>query len=111
MKFQKACYSISKLNEAADMVKEITWSVKKKNEHFAKYMEIEKVFAFASEHVNRFLFDPDIELCEYRKAAYYCGEYTAEQLNAMLHRAHRYICNELNDILSSIRSGEVDYCE
>lgn len=40
MEIARACYSISKLKAAADMVKTINWSVKRKNEHFAKYIEI-----------------------------------------------------------------------
>lgn len=107
----RAVYSLSKLTEAADMVKAINWNVQRKNEHFAKYMEIEKVFRFAADNINRWLFDPDFELKEYRQAAYNYKAYKAEELNKMLRRQHRYICNELNAILTAINSGEVDHCE
>ena len=111
MKFEKACYSMAALNKAAGMVKAINWSVKRKNEHFAKWSEIEKVYNFCSENLNRFLFDPDIELKEYRQAAYNYKAYKAEELNSLLRQKYRYITNELNSILTSIRSGEVNYCE
>lgn len=111
MEIAKACYSVSKLRAAADMVKAINWSVKRKNEHFAKYAEIAKVYQYASDNLNRWLFDPEIELKEYRQAAYNHKAYKAEELNKMLRRQYRYICNELNAILTAINSGEVDYCE
>jgi len=111
MEITKACYSVSKLRAAADMVKAINWSVKRKNEHFAKYIEIAKVYQYASDNLNRWLFDPEIELKEYRQAAYNHKAYKAEELNKMLRRQYRYICNELNAILTAINSGEVDHCE
>lgn len=111
MEIARACYSVSKLSTAADMVKAINWSVKRKNEHFAKYIEIEKVYQFASDNLNKYLFDPEFELKEYRQAAYNYKEHKAEELNKMLRRSYRYICNELNDILTTINSGEVDHCE
>lgn len=111
MKTEKACYSISKLYAAADMVKAINWNVKQKAEHFAKCTEIEKVYQYAADNLNRFLFDPDIELKEYKNAAFNYKAYTAEELNSILRRKYRYICNELNSIAAMIRSGEVDQCE
>ena len=111
MEIAKACYSVSKLKAAADMVKAINWSVNRKNEHFAKYTEIAKVFEFAAVNLNRWLFDPEIELKEYRSAAFNYKAYKAEELNKMLRRQYRYICNELNGILTAINNGEVDYCE
>lgn len=111
MEIAKACYSVSKLRAVADMVKAINWSVKRKNEHFAKYMEIAKVYQYASDNLNRWLFDPEIELKGYRQAAYNYKAHKAEELNRLLRQNYRYITNELNSILTSIRSGEVDYCE
>lgn len=111
MKLERACYSVAALNKAAEMVKAINWTVKRKNEHFSKFMEIEKVYNFCSENLNRFLFDPDIELKEYRQAAYNYKAHKAEELNRLLRQNYIYITNELNSILTSIRSGEVDYCE
>lgn len=111
MKLERACYSVAALNKAAEMVNAINWTVKRKNEHFSKFMEIEKVYNFCSENLNRFLFDPDIELKEYRQAAYNYKAYKAEELNSLLRQKYRYITNELNSILTSIRSGEVNYCE
>ena len=111
MEFAKACYSISKLKITVDMVKTINWSVKRKNEHFAKYIEIAKIYQYASDNLNRWLFDPEIELKEYRNAAYNYKAYKAEELNKILCRQYRYICNELNAILTAINNGEVNHCE
>lgn len=111
MEIARACYSLSKLKAAADMVKAINWDVNRKNEHFAKYMEIAEVYQYASDNLNRWLFDPEIELKEYRDAAFNYKAYKAAELNEMLRRNYRYIVNELNDILASINSGEVDCCE
>ena len=74
-------------------------------------MEIAKVYQYASDNLNRWLFDPEIELKEYKQAAYNHKAYKAEELNKMLRRQYRYICNELNAILTAINSGEVDHCE
>jgi hypothetical protein len=109
MVFERACYNLKALNEAADKVKAITWSVNRKDQHFAKYMEIEKVFQFAADNVNSWLFDPDIELKQYRNMAYNYKGFKKSELDGELNRIKRYICNELNGILSMIRSGEVDY--
>lgn len=111
MKTNRACYSMAKLNEAADMVKAINWSVKRKNEHFAKYTEIAKVFEFAAENINRFLFDPDMELKEYRNAAFHYREYSKKELDQMLRQKYLYVCGELNSIKTMIATGEVDYTE
>ena len=109
MEFARGCYSIVALNKAAEMVKGINWSVKRKNEHFAKFIEIEKVYQYCSDNLNRFLFDPKFELETYRKAAYNYKAYKADDLNKMLRAAYLYITRELNSILRSIRIGEVDY--
>ena len=111
MEIARACYSVSKLKAATDMVKAVNWNVNRKNEHFSKYMEIAKVFEFASVNLNRWLFDPEIELKEYRDAVFNYKAYKAAELNEMLRRNYRYIANELNDILKSINNGEVDCCE
>lgn len=111
MEYVKACYSMAKLNEAADMVKSIDKTVKRKNEHFAKCIELEKVFQFAADNINRWLFDPDIELKEYKAASYNYKAFTKQKLDQMFNQEYRYICNELNGILTMIHSGEVDCTE
>lgn len=111
MEMERACYSVSALNETADRVKAIDWHVNRKNEHFAKCTEIEKVFAFAADNLNRFLFDPEIELKDYRRMSYDFKSYKKTDLDQELNRLHRFIGNELNAILAMIRSGEVDYKE
>ena len=111
MKLEKACYSYSKLCQCADMVKAISWTVSHKVEHFSKWAEIEKAYQFAADNINRFIFDPDIELKQYREAAYNCKAHTKKELDSMLRQKYLYICNELNSILIMIRSGEVDSCD
>lgn len=111
MEFNRACYSISKLRTAADMVKNTAWTVQHKKEHFSKYTEIAKVFEFAAENINRFLFDPDIELKEYKNAAFHYKEYSKRELDQMLKQKYLYICGELNSIKTMIAAGEVDQTE
>lgn len=109
MEFTKACYSVSKLNTAADMVKAVNWNVQRKNEHFAKYTEIAKVYQYAADHLNRWLFDPEIELKEYRNAAFHSKEYSKKELDQMLRQKYLYICGELNSIRTMIAADEVDH--
>lgn len=111
MEIARACYSVSKLKAAADMVKAINWSVNRKNEHFSKCMEIEKIYQFAAENLNAILFDPDIALKQYRNASYNYKAYTGKELNSILKTIYHSICFDLTEISNMIRSGEVDYCE
>lgn len=108
MEFTRACYSISKLNNAANMIKEFNITAKRKNEHFAKYQELEKIFEYAALHLNTWLFDPYIELKEYRNASYNFKNYTKKELDNMLKHKVTYFKNECNAIMSAIRIGEVD---
>lgn len=108
MQMQKACYSISKLNKAAEMVKAINWTVKRKNEHFAKWQEIKAVFQYASDNINYLLFDPDFVLKRYMNMAYNFKGYHKKDIDQELRYIYRYICNELNGIKTMIAAGEVD---
>ncbi len=111
MEFTRACYSMSKLRAAADMIKSVNLTVKRKNEHFAKYTELTKVFQYAADNLNRWLFDPEIELKEYRNASFNYKAYKKEELDKMLRREYRHFCNQINGIAAAIRNGEVDSCE
>ena len=111
MRMERACYSTSALFETAHKVKAIDWHVNHKAEHFAKFIEVEKVFSFAADNLNRFLFDPEIELKDYRRMSYDFKSYKKAELDQELNRLHRFIGNELNEILAMIRNGEVDYKE
>jgi hypothetical protein len=111
MKFERACYSVSKLNKCANMIRATNWTVSRKNEHFAKCWEINEIFQYAADNINRWLFDPEIELKEYRRAAFDYKEYTKKELDSMLRLEYRFICSELNDIKAAIVTGEVDSCD
>jgi hypothetical protein len=103
-----ACYDMLKWSQAVEMVKAVKWSVSRKNQHFAKCMEIEKVFQFAAENLNWFLFNPEYELKTYRNMAYNFKAFKAETLNSELNRVKRFIYNELNDIRAMVENQEVD---
>lgn len=104
----RACYSIPALRECARRIKAINWTVKHKNEHFAKCNEIEEVYQFAADYINSFLFDPDYELKHYRNMAYNFKNYTGKELNSALNQARLYICREITGIMTMISNGEVD---
>lgn len=46
MKLERACYSVAALNKAAEMVKAINWTVKRKNEHFQNSWRLKKYITF-----------------------------------------------------------------
>lgn len=108
MKTERMCYSIPALRECSKRIKAINWTVKHKNEHFAKCNEIAEVYQFAADHINEFLFDPTYELRDYRNMAYNFKNYTTKELNSRLNHAKLYICREINSIMNAILCGEVD---
>lgn len=93
------------------MVKAVSWAeVRRKNAHFAKAAEIRPIAEYFAEHINRWLIDPDAKhdpFHDYFNAAYNYKNYTNKELNDMLKVCYRLIANELNGILTMIRTGEV----
>lgn len=108
MKYERATYSRSAVNTAARMVKSINWTCKRKNEYFALYMELEKIYTYCCDHVNKWLFDPDGDLKALRLASYDYKNYNKSEIDSMLQAARRHVSNELNEIWQLINSGEVN---
>ena len=111
---EKATYSMTALQTCADMVKAVSWAeVRRKNQHFAKAMEIKPIAEYFRDNINWWLIDPEAKYDPfhiYFNAAYEFKAYTNKELNAMLKGCYRLVTNELNAILTMIRAGEVN-CE
>ena len=106
----KATYSYSALQKCADAVKATTWTVGRKAEHFSKCFEVQRVFWFCQERTDCLLFDPDFSPWrDYLKAVE--RKVGKKELDAWLRECYRYICRELNGILTLMRTGEVNAIE
>lgn len=106
MKTETAIYSYTALAECADAVKAITWTVGKRAEHFGKCFEVRKVFDFCFAKTDCLLFDPDFSpWYDYLKAV--DRKDSKKELDARLRECHRFLCRELNGILTMMRAGEV----
>lgn len=106
MKNEVATYSYSALQKCADAVKATSWTVSRKAEHFSKCFEVQKVFWFCQERTDCLLFDPDFSPWhDYLKAVE--RKAGKKELDARLRECYRYLCRELNGILTMMRTGEV----
>lgn len=108
MNDNRACYDYNKIIETITLIKNTNWSVKHKAEHFAKYCEIKNIYEFASDNINKILFDPKIELKEYGRAAFEHKMHTKKELDRLLKNSYYFICNEIRDIIRMMKTGEVD---
>lgn len=105
-----ATYSYSALQKCADAVKATSWTVGRKAEHFGKCFEVQKVFALCFKKTDCMLFDPDFSPWrDYRKAVE--RKAGKKELDARLRECHRFLCRELNGILTMMRAGEVRMIE
>lgn len=106
MKTETAIYSYSALQECADAVKATSWAVGRKAEHFGKCFEVQKVFALCFKKTDCMLFDPGFSpWYDYLKAV--DRKDSKKELDARLRECHRFLCRELNGILTMMRAGEV----
>lgn len=107
MNVNRMCYSYSALYKCADAVKATTWTVRRSAEHFSKCFEIKKVFELCYAETRCLLFDPDFSpWYDYMKAVE--RKYTKKELDRKLRACYLFLANELNAILSDMRSGEVN---
>lgn len=112
MQIEKATYSYTTVNEGIKQTKAYNQTVKHKNEHFSKAMELKKVYEYCSDNINRFLFDPDFwYMKDYFRAAYNFKQYTKKDLDKMQLAALRYLQNELTGIKQAMLTGEVNVTE
>ena len=104
---QRACYSYSALTHCADAVKATNWTVRRSAEHFSKCFEVKKLFDLCYDETHCMLFDADFSpWADYMKAVE--RKYTKKELDRKLRACYLFLANELNAILSDMRSGEVD---
>lgn len=109
MKIEKACYSYSKMMKMREMAKSIDWSVKRKDEHFAKACEVMKVYEFGRDNINYFIFSPDLyHMKDYFSFSFHYKDHTKKELDSMLRNCKKYIVWEWNAIFNMMQTGEVD---
>lgn len=109
MKFEKACYSYSKMMKMREMAKSINWSVKRKAEHFAKACEVMKVYEFGRDNINWFIFDPDFGyMKDYFSSSFDHKNHTKKELDSMLRSCKNHIAWEWTEIFNMMQTGEVD---
>jgi hypothetical protein len=107
MEFEVATYSYSALAECADLVKSTKWSVNKGIEHTSKCFEVKRVFEFCEEKTGCCLFEPDFSpWADYMKLVNIKA--SKKKLDAVLRTCYRFVCNELNGIVSMMKTGEVN---
>lgn len=110
MKGDVATYSYKALDDCANAVKAMRWSVDKRAEHFSKCFEVQKLFEFCFEKTDCLLFDPDFSPWhDYIKSVK--QKASKKELDKNLRDCYRFVCNELNGILTMMRSGEVHSVE
>lgn len=110
MKFEKACYSMSLLMECIEDTKRFTMTVTRKNQYFAKYMELNAIYEKA-EKLNSILFDAEYYLKDFRNASHNYKVWSKKELHEMMKIAVRHLQWELTSIYNDIQKGELDYCE
>lgn len=108
MNIEKMTYSWRKVRNCIDMCKGITWSVDRKIEHFAKACEVKKIFEYAEENLNRFLFDTALYAEPYLKAAYNHKIYSKQELDSMLKQCKNYLAWELSELYNDMMIGDVN---
>lgn len=110
MKDNVATYSYAALQKCADAVKTTSWTVSRKAEHFSKCFEVRRLFWYCQERADCLLFEPDFSPWrDYLKAVE--RKASKKELDACLQVCYRYLCRELNGILTLMRTGEVNAVE
>ena len=106
-------YSRAELNVCAGKVKEYIRKWKghkmKKAEFFARACDLQKCYNYAAENLNDFLFAGSTPMKEFFNAAYECKRFKNSELESYERIAIRYICNELNEILTMINHEPEKY--
>lgn len=108
MKFETATYSRSAVNECVNLVKNTTWTVATKKEHFSKCFEIQNVFDFCLEKTRCSLFEADYSCWKQYIRDISSHGASKKELDAHLRACHRFVCEELNLISGMMMSGEVN---
>lgn len=109
MDIPKMTYSYSAVMECISLVKKQTWTVSRKNQHFAKSLELQKVFDFCYEKTRCLLFsDGWNDLDIYRKHSYDYKNFTKKELDKELQALKRFLQGELTSIYNLMQNGEVN---
>ena len=110
MKLEKATYSYSAVRDCIDAAKNVNETVSKKAEHFAKWMEMQKLLDLCYNKTGCVLFERDWpqEYEIYTKMQNNPKQYTKKEMDRAAHCLLRYIKNQLVDIYNMMERGEVN---
>lgn len=108
MEFEKAIYSYSAMDIAISMCKSLNVTVSRKNQHFAKAMELKELYSFCENNINSMLFEFDCTpIKEYFNASYNFKNYKKSELDNLLKQAKNYLKRELHSIYNDMVRGEL----
>lgn len=107
---EKATYSYSKVYQACELVKTLNIDCKRKAEHFSIASQIKETTEKCYNLTGCLLFDYEWNYTaqDYFKAAYNYKNHTKSALDSMAKIALRHLQNELNSILTMMKTGEVN---
>lgn len=110
MTMEKATYSYRKLYQACELANALNINCKRKQEHFSNAWNLKELSKECHELTGCILFDYDwnFTLQDYFKAVYNYKNHTKKELDIMAKAALRYLQNELNNILTLMKTGEVN---
>lgn len=110
MTTEKATYSYSAVLDCVEALKNASFTVRKKAEHFAKWREVKALFELCYEKTGCLLFREDwsMEYQTYTKAVGRIKDVSGKELNRLLHVCERYLKNEIRSIYQAMEAGEVN---
>lgn len=109
MNIEKATYSYKKVYDCCELVKGLSVACGRKCEHFSIACELEKAAYYCYDNTGDYNFHPKYTpIDEYRTAAYYHQNHTKKELDQKARTALRFLQNELNSLLTMMKTGEVN---
>lgn len=105
---ERAAYSYSSVYKCCELVKGLNITCKCKCEHFAIACELEKAAYYCYDNTGDYNFHPKYTPIDtYRLVAYY-QNCTKKELDTKARHALRFLQNELNSLLTMMKTGEVN---
>lgn len=112
MKTEKATYSYINIYKCRDLIKDFDWGVpKRKNEFWAKAVELEQLYNQLYQLTGCCLFTADeytLEWVTFYRASYDFKDYSVKELSNMLLANRTYLKNEVTSIYQMMERGEVN---
>lgn len=107
---EKMTYSYSAVADCMEAIKNAAWTVDKKAEHFAKWMEVKRLFDICYEKTGCVLFEEGwcSYLEDYTKMQNEPKFYTKKEMDKILRRCIEYLWRELILIKEAMEAGDVN---